>query len=319
MIRARLAAVPPAALVLLALLVVLSLTVPRFASAGNLANVARIAAILLLAASGQAITIVIGGLDFSSSSAVAVASVVTVLALPSGTAEGFALGGLSVVALGAINGGLIAWCGVPAFLATLGTLIAAHGLASLLVGGIPLNASRDAGYAWIAQGSLYGVSTPVFVAALGLVAAAWLLRRTALGRSWYLIGANRRAASVTGIGIERSIFLAYIANSVFVALAGVILTARVGSGQPNLSPSLAFEAIAACAIGGLPLTGGSGTPLQVLLGVLIVTIVGNAVVLLNLWSAIQLMLIGALTIGAVLVQQVSLPRLRLAASAGGQR
>lgn len=301
---ARLGRLPPSFFVFLLLFVAVAILVPRFATAGNLANLARIAAILLLAAAGQAIVVITAGLDFSSGSAVALASVVTVLGLPSGTASGFALGALSVLAIGATNGALVAWCEMPPFLATLGTLIAGHGLASLLVGGIPLEAPPNAGYAWIAQGTVFGVSTPVIAAILALLILAWLLRRTALGRAWYLIGANPRAARLAGIGGRGPLFLTYLVGSAFVALAGVILTARVGSGQPNLSPSLPFEAIAACAIGGLPLTGGAGTPIQVLLGVLIITIVDNAVVLLNLSSSVQLMTIGALTVAAVLLQQL---------------
>lgn len=312
MMRRPLASVPPAAIVLVALLIVLALAVPRFATVGNLANVTRIAAILALAAFGQSIAIVTGGLDFSSGSAVALTSVVTVLLLQSfGTTAAFAAGVAAAVAIGAFNGLLIAYCEMPAFLVTLGTLIAGHGLASVLVGGIPLEAPPAPGFFWLAQGTLARVPVPIVLAALGFAALAWLQRRTALGRAWYLIGANPRAARLAGVAIRRSIFAAYVLNGVFVAVAGLVLTARVSSGQPNLFPSLPFEAIAACAIGGLPLSGGLGKPVQVLTGVLIVTIVGNAVVLMNFSSAVQLMLIGALTVLAVLLQ-FGAPRWRAA-------
>ena len=307
--------VPPAAIVLVVLLIVLALAVPRFATVGNLANVVRIAAILALAAFGQSIAIVTGGLDFSSGSTVALTSVVTVLLLQSfGTTSAFAAGAAVAVAIGAFNGLLIAYCELPAFLVTLGTLIAGHGLASVLVGGIPLEAPPAPGFFWLAQGTLAHVPVPILLAALGFAVLAWLQRRTALGRAWYLIGANPRAARLAGIAIRRSTFAAYVLNGAFVALAGLVLTARVSSGQPNLFPSLPFEAIAACAIGGLPLSGGLGKPGQVLTGILIVATVGNAVVLMNFSSAIQLMLIGALTVLAVLLQ-FGAPRLRAAARA----
>jgi ribose/xylose/arabinose/galactoside ABC-type transport system permease subunit len=301
-------AVPPSAWVLLALFVLLALVVPRFLTSGNLMNVARVAAILALAAFGQAVVVVSGGIDFSSGSSVALTSVVAVLSLPHvGAPEALALGAAAALAIGAVNGFLIGWLEMPPFLATLGVLIAGHGLASLLVGGIPLDAPAAPGFSWLAHGRVLGLPAPIAAAALGLAGLSVLLRRTVLGRAWYLVGASARAAEAAGVDVRRRLFMAHLVGSGFVAAAGLILTSRVASGQPNLYPTLPFEAIAACAIGGLPLTGGAGSALQVLVGVLIVAVVQNAVVLLNVPASVQLMLIGALTAGAVLAQQVRWP------------
>jgi ribose/xylose/arabinose/galactoside ABC-type transport system permease subunit len=303
---------PPSGWVLIALVVAAALGVPRFLSAGNFLNVVRVASILALAAYGQGVVIVAGGLDFSSGSAVALTSVITVLALVSAGMTGpgaLACGAAAAILIGALNGFLITSFNMPPFLVTLGMLIGVHGLASLLVGGIPLDAPPTAGFGWLAQGELLTIPVPVFFAAMGFVALA-LLTRTPLGRSWYLVGANPRAADFVGINRRRSVRFAYLVNGIFVAFAGIVLTARVGSGQPNLFPTLPFEAIAACAIGGLALSGGTGRPVQILLGVLIISVLDNAAVLLNFASSVQLMLIGALTIGAVLVQQIRWTRVR---------
>ncbi|HEX7126669.1 MAG TPA: ABC transporter permease [Thermodesulfobacteriota bacterium] len=307
-IEPGLGAVPPAAWVLLALLVLLALVVPRFLTVGNLANVARVAAILALAAYGQAVVVVSGGIDFSSGSSVALTSVVAVLALPHvGAPEALALGAAAALAVGALNGLLVGWLEMPPFLATLGMLIAGHGLASLLVGGIPLDAPAAPGFSWPAYGRVLGLPAPVAAGALGFAALSLLLRRTVLGRTWYLIGSSPRAAEAAGVDVRQRLFMAYLIGGGFVGAAGVILTSRVASGQPNLYPTLPFEAIAACAIGGLPLTGGAGSALHVLTGVLIVAVVQNAVVLLNVASSVQLMLIGALTVGAVVAQRIRWP------------
>jgi ribose/xylose/arabinose/galactoside ABC-type transport system permease subunit len=297
--------VPPAVYVLAALLLLLSLTVPRFATAGNLINLLRVAGILAIASYGQAIIIITAGLDFSVGSAVALTSVVTVLLVePLGTPVAFACGGGAALAVGALNGLLVGAARLPPFLVTLGMLIFVHGLASLLVGGIPLEAPAGMGMTWLGKGTLFAVPTPIILALLGFVALAVLLRRTTLGRYWYLVGASARAAQLAAVPVGTTLFLAYFVGGAFVAVAGLVLTSRVGSGQPYLFPNLPFEAIAACAIGGLPLTGGAGRPIQILAGVLILSTTENAVVLLNLSSAAQLTVVGALMVGAVALQQL---------------
>lgn len=321
LVRTWLRRVPASAYVLLALFVVVALVAPRFLTIGNLINVARVAAILALAAYGQSIVIVTGGLDFSVGSSVALVSVVTILtASAAGTPIGVALGAGTALAIGAFNGLFVSRFELPPFLVTLGALIGFHGLASLLAGGIPLEAPAGVDLSWLGQGTLAGVPTPIVAAGIGFIVLQALMGRTTLGRSWYLIGASIRSARVAGLPVRRDLFLAYLAAGGFAAIAGLILTSRVNSGQPNLFPTLPFEAIAACAIGGLPLAGGAGRPSQVLIGVLVVAVIGNAVVLLNLPSAAQLMTIGVLTVVAVLTQQIKWPPLAAAIRrAGGSR
>lgn len=297
--------IPPAVYVLAALFLLLSLTVPRFGTAGNLINLLRVAGILAIASYGQAIIIITAGLDFSVGSAVALTSVVTVLLVePLGTPAAFACGGGAALAVGALNGVLVGAARLPPFLVTLGMLIFVHGLASLLVGGVPLEAPAGMGMTWLGKGTLFAVPTPIILALLGFLALAILLRKTTLGRYWYLVGASARASELAGVPVGATLFLAYFVGGIFVAVAGLVLTSRVGSGQPYLFPNLPFEAIAACAIGGLPLTGGAGRPVQILAGVLILSATENAVVLLNLSSAAQLTVVGALMVGAVALQKL---------------
>jgi ribose/xylose/arabinose/galactoside ABC-type transport system permease subunit len=301
--RRGLTGLPASAYVLVVLIVLLAAVAPGFLSLDNLSNVGRTAAVLALAACGQAIVIITRGIDLSSASAVALLSVVTVLVLDYGTLAAVFAGVLVVLAVGSVNGLLVARFDVPPFLVTLGMFTGLHGLASLLAGGIPVEAPPDAAFAWFGNGRLGPVPVPTVLAAGGFVVLALVLSRTVLGRSWYLIGASPSAARAAGIRVRRSLFAAYLSGAAFVAVAGVVLTSRVQSGQPNLAPNLAFEAIAACAIGGLPLTGGEGSAARVLLGVLIVALIGNGLRLLNFSSDVQLMAIGLLTVVAVVAQK----------------
>jgi ribose/xylose/arabinose/galactoside ABC-type transport system permease subunit len=292
---------PPALWVLVVLFVVLWIAAPGFGTSSNLANVGRIGAVLALASCGQAIVIITGGLDLSGGSVVAVMSVIAVLQVHSGVAVSFVLAILFALGVGAVNGALVSRFGVPPFLATLGMLVALHGLAGLLVGGIPVETPPGGAFSWPSNGNLGPVSAPLFLGLVGLLVLAVLLRRTRLGRVWFMIGSNPEAARAAGLRTRRSLFAAYLIAAAFISVAGIILTSRVHSGQPNLQPTLAFEAIAACAIGGLSMSGGVGQVSGIVVGVLIVAFVTNGLTLLNVSSDVYTISVGAMTIGSVLL------------------
>jgi ribose/xylose/arabinose/galactoside ABC-type transport system permease subunit len=306
---------PPASLWAAAVLfAVLAAFVPRFATLGNLENVLRVASILCIAACGQAVVLVMGAVEFSFGASAALASVVTVLLVEAfGTAAGFAGGAATVVLVSLLNGLLVARLGLPSVLATLGTLMAAAGAAATLAGGLPLDAPPDDAFSWPARGEILGIPVPMAAAGLSLAVLYLLLERTRLGRGWSLIGANAGAARQAGLAVGRMTVFGFLVAGGFAAVAAVILTSRVASGQPALAPNLAFETIAACAIGGISLAGGKARAAEVACGVLILAMMNNAVVLLNLPAAAQLILLAAAILGAVLAQRMghlALGRLR---------
>jgi len=317
---ARRRGVPGAAVwVALGAFILFSLVVPRFFTSGNLANVLRLASILCVASCGQAIVLILGGIEFSFGSSVALASVVAVTSIATvGPVAAFLIAAGVVAAIGAINGGLIGRLDLPPFIVTLGMLMAVAGVAASLVGGQPIDAPPSDIFAWPASGRLAGVPVPVVAAAGCVVILHLLLSVTRIGREWYLAGANPAAARLAGISVGRAIFVGYVVAGLFCALAAVILTSRVGSGQPELAPNLPFETIAACAIGGIPLAGGQGRAYQVVCGVLVIAMMNNAVVLLNLPVAGQHLMIAAVIIGAVLLQKVDRPARRLLAALRGE-
>ncbi|PZQ84055.1 MAG: ABC transporter permease [Ancylobacter novellus] len=300
----RLPRPPAVALVCLGLFLLCCLFVPRFATFGNIENVLRVAAILCIVACGQAIVIILGGIEFSFGASAALASVVTVMVLPeAGPIAGLAAGGATVIGIGAANGWLVGRMGLPPVIVTLGTLMMASGTAAWLVGGLPLDAPPSAVFSWPARGRVLGIPVPILAAMLGCVALHVLLAHGRLGRLWYHVGANPLAARLAGINVARVTLLGYAVAGAFCAVGAIILTSRVASGQPALAPNLAFETIAACAIGGLPLSGGRGHVLQVVFGVLTVAMLNNAVVLINLPVAWQLVLLGLAVLAAVGLQK----------------
>ncbi|MEA2289482.1 MAG: ribose transport system permease protein [Solirubrobacteraceae bacterium] len=306
---------PAGAWALVALIAILAATAPSFLTVGNLENVSRTAAILALAASAQAIVIVTGGLDLSAGSAVGLMSVVSVLAVGAGTVPAFGAGVAVVLAIGVFNGLLVARFDIPPFLVTLGTLTGVHGLATLLSGGDPVEAPSGGAFSWPSNGDVLGVPVPLIIAVIGLATLAVILHRTTLGRCWYLVGSSPAAARAAGVRSRRVVFLGYVVGAVFLAVAAIMLTARVRSGQPNLQATLAFEAIAACAIGGFSLTGGAGSAGGVVVGVLVVSLTANGLRLLNLPSDVQMIAIGVITVAAVLGQELRMRRSRPASSA----
>jgi ribose/xylose/arabinose/galactoside ABC-type transport system permease subunit len=300
---------PPASVWLtLIVFALFALVVPRFATVGNIENLLRVASILCIVACGQAIVLILGGIEFSFGSSVALASIMTVLTLPElGVVGGFATGGAVILLIGALNGALIGRFDLPPFLVTLGMLMAVAGLAATLAGGLPIDAPLTDAFTWPARGRVAGVPVPIIAAALSIIALYGLLTHTHIGRLWYLVGANPEAARLSGIKVRITVFAGYLVASGFCALASVILTSRVGSGQPSLAPNLPFETIAACAIGGIPLSGGQGRASQVVCGVLIIAMMNNAVVLLNLPVAYQQLMMAGVILGAVVLQKMSGP------------
>jgi len=295
--------IQPAVVVALLLALAFSLFVPRFASLGNAENLLRIAAILAIASSGQAIVLMTGGIDFSTGASVALVSVVTALLLQDmPPVWAVPLGASVAIAVGLINGVLVGRMRVTPLIATLGMSLVCGGYASHLAGGMPLDPAASEAFAWLGRGAVGGIPIPIVMAVGGFVLLHIVLTRTVFGRYWQLIGTNARAARMAGLPVSQALIAAYVFAGLLTGMAGAILTSRVGSGQPQLFPSLPFEAIAACAVGGISLAGGRASALQVYAGVFIIAMLNNVVVLLNLPPAVQQITIACVIVGSVTLQ-----------------
>src|SRR6516162_8308028 len=255
---------------------------PRVLSLRNIVNILVQSSYLLLFASAQMVVILTGGFDLSLGMAVSLISVATALAttglaaagapawlvITVGLTVGFGIGLL----VGAFNGLFVSWAGINPFVVTLGSLNICYGLATTISGGRPVFNVPDAFTRPLYDGTFIpGIPIPVTLAIFVAVFLYLLLDRTVFGRALYLIGNNPRAANLAGIPSKRYLFLAYVTCSLLAAFGSLMLTARTGSGEPNLGGSLMLESIAAAVIGGVSLQGGVGGYVQqILLGCVII-------------------------------------------------
>jgi len=286
--------------VLLLLVSLMSVIAPNFLSVNNGLNVARAVSINAILAAGMTMVILTGGIDLSVGSVVALTGVSSVLLWTSGAPAIVAVvGGIIVGALaGLINGSLIAYLGLPAFIITLGALTYIRGFSYSLTNAQPLIAS-DLGYRGLGNGAVAGIPTPVVLMLLVYMILWFVLERTSFGRHIYAIGGNREAARLAGIKVKWTLVRVYLIMGACAGLAGVIFSARVESGQPKAGEGYELDAIAAVVLGGTALAGGRGRIFGTLVGALIIGVLSNGLVLMNVPFFYQLIVKGAVIVLAV--------------------
>lgn len=286
--------------VLILMCVVMAVMAPNFLSLDNGLNVARAVSINAILAAGMTLIILTGGIDLSVGSILAVAGVAGVLLDAVGVPGPLAvLGGMAAGALaGWINGALVAWLALPAFIVTLGSMTYLRGTAYSLLNGQPLVAS-NLSYRGIGNGAVAGIPTPVVVMVIVYVAFWFLLERTRFGRHVYAVGGNLEAARLAGINTKRVLLLVYTIAGAAAGLAGIIFSARVLSAQPTAGNGYELDAIAAVVLGGTALAGGRGKVLGTLIGALIIGVLSNGLVLMNVPFFYQLIIKGVVIVIAV--------------------
>lgn len=286
----------------LILCLALSLLSDRFLTVGNLTNVLRQSTINLIIAIGMTYVILTAGIDLSVGAVLALATVVTADLLQRGVpilptvVLGLLLGGV----LGMANGLLISRVKVPAFVATLGMMTVARGLALTYTQGRPITGLPDA-FRYIGTGYLGPVPMPIIVAGITFLAGYILLTRTRMGMYIYALGNNPVAAHYTGIATSSYITFVYVLAGSLAALAGMILVARLDSAQPTAGISYEFDAIAAVVVGGTSFAGGEGSLMGTLLGVLVISVLNNGLNLLNVSSFYQPVVTGLVIALALLL------------------
>jgi ribose/xylose/arabinose/galactoside ABC-type transport system permease subunit len=246
--------------ILLVLLVYLSISADGFLDKDNLTNVLLQGSILALVAFGMTFLILAGELDLSVGSGVALVSVVAALVMRDSGSVGLGvLAGLGAgAALGLANGLIVTKLEVPAFIATLGTLVIAHGIALALTNGAVIGPVPE-GIGSLARDTFLGVRWLIWLVVAVFVALYLLQRRMTFGITVMSVGGNREAARLSGINVDRVRMLCFVLAGATVGIAGIALTSRVSSGQPNAGSLLALTAIAAVVVGGTSLIGGRGS------------------------------------------------------------
>jgi ribose transport system permease protein len=288
--------------VLIVLFVFFSVQAPNFAAATNFTNVARQVAVLALIATAETVVILTAGIDLSVGSVVALSSVLMATGLREGSpALGIAMALGAGLLVGVANGLIIGYTAVTPFIVTLGMLSVVSGTALTITNGDPIFELPDSWFFNLGIGFAGPVPIPVVIAAVVFVLIWILLYRTRFGTHVYAVGGNEQAANLAGIAVARTKLKVYMLSGLCAALGGVILTARVRSGQPLLGQGMELNAVAAVVIGGTSLFGGRGRLIGTIYGVLLVGIVSNGLDLLGVSTFIQRIVIGAATIGAVLL------------------
>ncbi|GAA3742738.1 ribose transport system permease protein [Spinactinospora alkalitolerans] len=288
--------------VLVLLVALMAVIAPNFFTLGNAFNIARATSINAILAAGMTLVILTRGIDLSVGSNLAVSGVVSVLLWTAGMpAPVCVLVGILVGALfGLVNGALVAYLALPAFIVTLGGLTYLRGTAYLLTDGRPLIAD-DLGFHLMGNGFIVAVPVPVVIM-LGVFLALWfLLRFTRFGTEVYAIGGNPEAARLAGIRVKWTLVKVYVIAGACAGLAGVLFSARVMSGQPTAGETYELDAIAAVVLGGTSLLGGVGTVQRTLIGAMIMGVLSNGLLLMNVPFFYQLIIKGGVIVLAVAI------------------
>ncbi|KQS63910.1 ABC transporter permease [Modestobacter sp. Leaf380] len=280
----------------------------RFASTDNVVTILRLAAVVGVVSIGMTFVIIGGGIDLSVGALVALSSVwATTLATQAMAADThwIVMVGTAVLVgavAGLVNGVVIAYGKLVAFIATLAMLAAARGLAEIIANR-RTQTVRDESFLSFFGASPLGIPMLVWIFAVVAVAGWVLLNRTTFGRRTFAVGGNAEAARLAGIRVQRHTVALYVLSGVTCGIAAVMLMARTTTGSSTHGTLLELDAIAAVVIGGTLLVGGRGTIVGTVLGVLIFTTLSNVFTLNNLSSSSQAVAKGVIIVAAVLLQQ----------------
>ena len=247
----------------------------HFLGAYNVLSVLRYNSMFALTSLGMCFVIMGAGIDLSVGTTAALASVVSALLSPYGLLPGL-LGFLAAgVVVGAINGFMVTRMNIQPFIATLSGMLAASGSGLLLAQNQSVSVSYDTNFTWLGQGDLLGFPVPAWIAAAAYVYGSVLLNYLSLGRYVLSVGGNEEAARLMGLPVDKVKFLTYVQSGVFAGLAGVILAAQFGAGQPAEGVGWELFSIAAVVVGGTLLTGGVGSVATTLAGVFLLGLIFN--------------------------------------------
>ena len=305
-------------LIALAIMVLaMSILSDNFLTPENGWNILRQISVNLCLSIGMTLIILSGGIDLSVGAVLALSGAVAAGVLKNGiglpafdaqlqfTLTGAIVSGIAVgLALGWFNGFVITRFRVPAFVATLGMLSIARGLTMLWTGGFPITGLGDS-FGYLGTGIFIGVPMPVWIT-LGLVGVFVVVtRRTRFGRYLYAVGGNERAAVLTGLRVRRIKVWLYTLGGGLAGVAGLLVTARLDSAQPNAGLGYELDSIAAVVIGGTSLSGGRGSVMGTVLGCLIIGVLNNGLALLNVSPFWQQVIKGMVILAAVAIDKMN--------------
>jgi len=307
---------------LIAIIAVFSFLSPHYFTVGNFLIMSSHVAIYGILAIGMLLVILNGGIDLSVGSILALSGVIAGFQM-----QGIVLDAFGVIVyppvwavvvitcvvgalVGAVNGILIAWFRVPAFVATLGVMYVARGIALLMTNGLTYNnlsgdpSLGNTGFDWLGFNRLFGVPISVLVLAALAIVAGLMLSRSAFGRWLYASGGNAHAADLSGVPVKKVQVSVYTLSGILAAIAGLVLSSQLTSAGPTAGTTYELTAIAAVVIGGAALTGGRGTVRGTMLGAFVIGFLSDGLVIIGVSSYWQTVFTGAVIVLAVLMNSI---------------
>ncbi|NIZ63269.1 ribose ABC transporter permease [Sedimentitalea sp. CY04] len=310
-----------ALLTLLLLILAFSFTSPAFLSVNNGLTVLLQTSVIGLLAIGMTLVIITGGIDLSVGSVLALSGVVTGLAIKAGlpVMPAMAFGIIAGAFCGFINGLVITKLRITPFVATLGMMMIARGVALQLTGAAPISRLGEA-FGQLGNGSFFrivemqangfpkvifpGIPYPAVLLVVMALIGGFLLQRRQIGRHIFSVGSNEEAARLSGVKVDRTKIWAYTASGALAGLAGMVLMSRLVTVQPNEGVMYELDAIAASVIGGASLMGGVGSISGSMIGAFIIGVLRNGLNMAGTSAFIQQIIIGIVVIGAVYIDQI---------------
>jgi ribose transport system permease protein len=290
---------------LIVIAIFFSVASSTFLTYGNIVNVLFSTVVIGLLALGTTFVIITGGIDLSIGTGMALCAVMSGQFIvnwhvpwPLGVLLAVAFGGF----LGFVNGFNVARLGLPPFIATLATMLVAQGLALVVSHSAPIYFNDSPGYLKLSTGNLIpGLNFPnaVLILIIATAVAAVLISRTILGRYTFAIGSNEEATALSGINVAKWKIIIYTLAGLFTGLAGVMISARLGSAQPATGAGYELQAIAAVVIGGTSLAGGKGSIVGTVIGALIISVLNNGLQLMSIPQEWQNVILGVVILIAV--------------------
>lgn len=285
-------------------------TTDDFLSVDNLVNIARQVSINAIIAVGMTCVILSGGIDLAVGSVMALTGTLTAGLMVAGVPPGVAIliGLAAGIAFGVANGFFVAYAKMPPIIVTLATMGIARGLALIYTGGYPID-GLPIWFEFFGRGSFLGIQTPILIMLIVFVVAYVVLDHTPIGRYIYAIGGNEEATRLTGVRVSRYKLLVYAISGFTAAIAGLVLTSRLMSGQPNAGVSFELDAIAAVVMGGTAITGGRGSIIGTLVGAVMLGVLNNGLNMMGVSPYLQSIIKGVIILLAIYISRSSSKRI----------
>ncbi|WP_343348768.1 ABC transporter permease [Terrisporobacter petrolearius] len=282
------------------LCIAISMATPAFLSKQNVLNLLRQSSIIGIISAGMTFVIISGNFDISVGAVAALSGVIVMRLATTGTNLFLAIIAAIVVCaiIGLVNGIMVAKINVPSLIATMAMVTIVRGILLMITGGYPITQTIPM-LDLLGNGYFIGIPMPVIVFILVVIVSYIVLTQTKFGRHVYSVGGNQDASKLNGINVDNQKIKVFIINAVLAAIAGLVLTGRLGTASPVAGDSYDMDAIASVVIGGTSVSGGSGSVLKTIIGVLLMSVINNSFNLLGIDIFFQYIFKGLIILVAV--------------------